>query len=95
MKIGDIAVRIGSYAGADGQQKGRYEIVGTVFKGDDGSLFGTLKSVFDYPTIHQLQRADDRARGRALKDGIAFTVFEDKDKSNANPTHADPEDVPF
>jgi hypothetical protein len=104
MKIGDIAARIGTYT-SGGQEKGRYVTVGSLMQGADGSYFGSIHSYIDLAQLHQMQRADDRARGRELRDTIAMTVFASSGTSvgiaPATPTaapaagFADLEEVPF
>lgn len=42
----DLAVKIGTYE-KDGQTKGRYENVGSVFQDDNGGEFITLKRTFN------------------------------------------------
>ena len=45
-KVKDIAVKTGEYQ-KDGQTKGRYENVGSIFKTDDGGTFILLKRTFN------------------------------------------------
>ncbi len=101
-KIGDIAVRIGTYT-TNGQEKGRYATIGAFMQGADGSFFGSVHPYVDLPTLHQLQRADCRARNKELRDTVAVTVFAERAagfgvaSQPAAPatSFADLEEVPF
>ena len=100
-KIGDIAVRIGTYT-SNGTEKGRYATLGTFMQGEDGSFFGSLHAYIDLAALHQLQRADCRARGREVRDSLAMTVFTERSGGAgiapaAAPatSFADLEEVPF
>ncbi len=99
-KIGDLAVRIGSYT-SNGAEKGRYATIGALMQGEDGSYFGSLHPYLDLAALHQLQRADSRARNRELRDTLAMTVFAERGVSvgiapaTAPTGFADLEEVPF
>ena len=91
-KVKDLAVKTGSYM-KDGQEKGRYENVGSLMKMDDGSFFVLLKRTFN-PAGVPVQDG---------KDQIIVSVFDLKDdrgdsappqRQSAPPQSAD-EDVPF
>ena len=45
-KVQDLAVKVGSYM-KDGQEKNRYENVGHILQGDDGSKMILLKRTFN------------------------------------------------
>lgn len=45
-KVKDIAVKTGEYQ-KDGQTKGRYENIGSIFKSDDGGTFLLMKRTFN------------------------------------------------
>lgn len=90
-KFGDIAARIGTYS-KDGQDRGRYVNLGTLFQGDDGSYFGTLDAYYDLGQIHGMQRRDDHKRGRELRDTLSITVFAAEGRGNPA---APQEDVPY
>jgi hypothetical protein len=45
-KVKDLAVKVGTYV-QNGETKGRWENVGAVMRGDDGSEFMTLKRTFN------------------------------------------------
>lgn len=96
-KIGDIAARIGTYQ-KDGQDRGRYVNLGTLFQGEDGSYFASLDAYYDLGQIHGMQRRDDHKRGRELRDTINLTVFTEDGRAkpaNGNGFADMPEDVPF
>lgn len=46
-KIKDLAVKTGSYTGGQGQEKGRYQNVGSLMIGDDGNEFIVLHRWFN------------------------------------------------
>lgn len=46
-KIRDIAVRVGSYTDSQGNDKGRWQNVGALMKGDDGNEFIILQRWFN------------------------------------------------
>ena len=99
-KIGDIAVRIGTYT-TGGTEKGRYATIGTLLQGEDGSFFGSLHAYIDLAALHQLQRADCRARGREVRYSLAMTVLTERGSAGIAPaaapatSFADLEEVPF
>ncbi len=93
-KVKDLAVKTGSYM-KDGQEKGRYENVGSLMKMDDGSFFVLLKRTFN-PAGVPVQDG---------KDQIIVSVFDLKDdrgdsappqrQSAPPPSAADDDDIPF
>lgn len=74
-RIKDLAVRTGTYTDSNGEQKGRYENIGSLFKKDDGNLFMTIKATFNPAGI-------EREPG---KDSIIISLFDPKDKQQAAP----------
>lgn len=46
-KIKDLAVKTGSYTDNQGQEKGRYQNVGSLMRGDDGNEFIVLHRWFN------------------------------------------------
>ena len=46
-KLYDVCVKTGSYTNNQGEQKNRYENIGTVMQGDDGGQFMLLKTTFN------------------------------------------------
>lgn len=70
-KVKDIAVKTGTYT-KDGQEKGRFENVGSLMKSDDGSFFILLKRTFN-------------PAGITVEDGrdqIILSVFDLKDQDS-------------
>ena len=47
IKLYDVCVKTGSYTNSQGEQKNRYENIGTVMQGDDGGQFMLLKTTFN------------------------------------------------
>ena len=45
-KVQDLAVKVGSYTGSDGREKGRYENVGHVLESERGEKLVCLKRTF-------------------------------------------------
>ena len=46
-KIKDLAVKVGSYTDGQGQEKGRYQNVGSLMRSDDGNEFIVLHRWFN------------------------------------------------
>lgn len=46
-KIKDLAVKVGSYTDGQGQEKGRYQNVGSLMRSDDGNEFIVLNRWFN------------------------------------------------
>lgn len=67
-KVKDIAVKTGEYQ-KDGQTKGRYENIGSIFKTDDGGTFILLKRTFNPAGV---PNPEDR-------DTVLISVFDLKD----------------
>ena len=94
-KIYDIAVKTGSYTDREGQEKGRWENIGAVMKGDDGGSFMMLKRTFNPAGVPDLQ-----GRGG---DSILCSLFEPKPQGQQAPQQSAPQaaggfddqDVPF
>lgn len=83
MKRGDIRVRVGTYTGPDGKEKGRYITVGVVHEDANGELYGSLHSFIDLGTLLQLQRADANERGKVRRDDVGFGVYSNGQSSPA------------
>jgi len=94
----DLAVKVGSYTDATGQQKNRYQNVGAVMEKDDGGKFLMLAKWFNPAGVH-----DERGG-----ESILISMFEPKQNGGAQeqterrersktPTTAPPEDddIPF
>lgn len=69
-RIKDIAVRTGTYTDNNGEQKGRYENIGSLFKKDNGDLFMTIKATFNPAGVER----------EAGKDSIIASLFDIKEK---------------
>lgn len=67
-KVKDIAVKTGEYQ-KDGQTKGRYENIGSIFKSDDGGTFLLMKRTFNPAGV---PNPDNR-------DTVLISVFDLKD----------------
>jgi hypothetical protein len=80
-KIGDLAIKIGSYQ-KDGQSKGRYETIGTLFAGEDGGQFITLKPYVDLGALWQMQRNEARNAGKDARDTLMVSIFTDEGRSS-------------
>ena len=70
-KVYDMAVKVGEYV-KDGETKGRYENIGSVMKGENGS-FCLLKKTFNPAGVQT-------AEG---KDSILVSLFKPQAKENA------------
>ena len=46
-KVRDLAVKVSDYTDNQGQQKGRYENIGSLMKGEDGGFFIIMKRTFN------------------------------------------------
>jgi hypothetical protein len=101
-KLGDLAVKIGSYT-KNGETKGRYETIGTLFQGDDGGQFITLKPFVDTWTLWQMQRMESKAAGKEMRDTLMVSVFSEEGRAAGPATGQAParapqnldDDVPF
>jgi len=89
----DIAVKVGSYQ-KDGQTKGRYENVGYVLTGEDGSKMHFINRTFNPAGV---PHEDGKAESAVL-----VSVFEIKEKQGEKYTRDNPgqgtgfqSDVPF
>ncbi len=70
-RIKDLAVRTGTYTDSNGEQKGRYENIGSLFKKDDGNLFMTIKATFNPAGIEREPGKDSiRRHGGAMPRGL-------------------------
>lgn len=68
-KIADLAVKTGTYTGADGRDKGRYENVGHVLQDDSGAKLYCLKRTFSPAGV---PNPDNR-------DTVILSVFEPRE----------------
>ena len=80
----DLAVKTGSYTDRNGQEKGRYENIGSVMQGDNGP-FLILKRTFNPAGVPNPQD----------KDSVIVSCFEPRDSgaqnSNQAPQQASPQ----
>lgn len=94
-KIRDIAVKTGSYTDSQGNEKGRWQNVGALMKGDDGGEFVILQRWFNPAGIANPQ---DR-------ESVVLSCFPLKDKQQQPqqsqpqqtepPADFDDSDIPF
>ena len=96
-KVKDIAVKTGEYQ-KDGQTKGRYENIGSIFKSDDGGTFLLMKRTFNLAGLPQdgrdnallscFEPRDDQQGGnngnRQRRDGGSPSAKPNGQQSNRN-----------
>jgi hypothetical protein len=84
-KTHDLAVRTGTYQGTDGKDKGRYENVGHVLRGDNDEKLLLLKRTFNPAGV---PNPDGR-------DTVILSMFEVRDRNGQGegPTAAQAADV--
>jgi hypothetical protein len=82
-KLYELAVKTGSYTNANGEEKGRYENIGSVMEGDNG-MFAMLKATFNPAGV---ARKDG-------KDSIIVSFFEPKEKGSTG-NSPDSNDIPL
>ena len=78
-KVKDIAVKTGEYQ-KDGQTKGRYENIGSIFKSDDGGTFLLMKRTFNPAGV---PNPDNR-------DTVLISVFDLKDSEGGQRQQSTP-----
>lgn len=96
-KIADLAIRTGSYQKGE-ETKGRYETIGTLFQGEDGGNFITLKPHINLFALWQLQRMDSKAGGNEARDTLMVSCFTEDGRGSVSPAKAqetDFDDVAF
>jgi len=76
-KVYDIAVKTGEYTNQQGETKGRWQNVGAVMKGDDGSSYIMLAKWFNPAGVPDLKG------GNAGKEAVLLSLFAPKDKDGA------------
>ena len=72
-KLYDLCVIVGKYT-QNGQEKPRFSNIGSIWKKDDGKIFGTLKAYFNPAAITRQEGSDS----------IFFSLMEPKDNNNSN-----------
>ena len=83
-KIRDLAVKTGSYTDNQGNEKGRWQNVGSLMKGDDGGEFIILHRWFSPAGV---PNPDNR-------DSVVLSCFKLRDQQDSN-TNASTDDPPF
>lgn len=73
-KTHDICVKVGSYTDGQGNQKNRYENVGSKMENADGGSFLLLKRTFNPAGVPNPDN----------KDSVILSLFEVKDKQKSN-----------
>lgn len=90
-RIRDLAVKTGTYRDQQGNEKGRWQNVGALMKGDDGGEFVILQRWFNPAGIANPQ---DR-------ESVVLSCFPLKDKQQSQPQQTEPSadfddsDIPF
>jgi len=74
-KIYDIAVKTGEYQNNQGETKGRYENVGAVMKGQDGSSFIIMKRTFNPAGVPNPEN----------RDTVILSLFQPRDSQQHQP----------
>lgn len=75
-KLYDLAVKTGSYTGADGQPKGRWQNVGAVMQGDDGGKFIMLARWFNPAGVPDFS-------GRGPSESVLLSMFEPRQQDGS------------
>lgn len=83
-KIRDLAVKTGSYTDNQGNEKGRWQNVGSLMKGDDGGEFIILHRWFNPAGV---PNPDNR-------DSVVLSCFKLRDQQGSN-TGGSSDDPPF
>lgn len=88
-KYKDLCVKTGEYTTSSGEKKGRWQNVGSIMKGDDGSEFIFLSKWFNPAGVPDLQGKNSES--------IVLSMFEPKKNGDqAAPSMPAPsQDVPF
>ena len=83
-KLYDMVVKVGTYTGKDGSDKGRYQNVGVMMEGDNGP-FLLMAKTFNPAGVP----------GQDGKESILISLFAPKDKSGAQDNGIPDSDIPF
>lgn len=83
-KLYDVCVKTGSYTNNQGEQKNRYENIGTVMQGDDGGQFMLLKTTFNPAGV---PNPDNR-------DTVMCSMFEPRTQDMQNQLQQPPAQAP-
>lgn len=93
----DLAVKVGTYTGRDGQEKNQYENIGEVHEKEDGGKFILLKSLVLAPSLLMLANKNRNPK-------IIISMFEPRNqegqtrqaaRSSAPADQALDDDIPF
>lgn len=95
IKVKDISVKVGTYAGANGEEKGRYRNIGAIMRQDDGREFMMLDVMaLDSKLVNLNARATKR-----VEDKIMCSLFDPRPPGGRPATSGEepPEgdDIPF
>jgi hypothetical protein len=82
-KLYDVCVKTGTYT-KDGQQKNRYENIGTVMQGDDGGQFMLLKTTFNPAGVPNPEN----------RDTVMCSMFAPQQQQQAPNNWANPQQAP-
>ncbi|MGL4752828.1 MAG: hypothetical protein ACRCXB_10535 [Aeromonadaceae bacterium] len=83
-KIKDLAVKVGSYTDGQGQEKGRYQNVGSLMRSDDGNEFVVLHRWFNPAGV---PNPDNR-------DSVIISCFEPKQQQQQQQGWGNPSPAP-
>jgi len=81
----DLKVKTGSYTAADGKEKGRYEIIGSIMEGQNGGQFMLLKRTFS-PSGVEVEPG---------RDMVMVSMFEPREFEDDTPAPAGKKSIPF
>lgn len=88
-----IVARVGSYTDKQGQTKGEYQNIGVVLTNDNGE-YGLLDPAINLAGILIKQNILAAKENKPQREKVAFSLFEDKPKSentyNTNQPYAQP-----
>lgn len=87
--IGDIAIKVGSYTGSDGKEKGEYRRIGKLMEGDNGPFVLLNADVLTMPLF--------ALANKERKSSVICSVFKPDGEQRQAPAAAsgDSDDFPF
>ncbi|MGL4756471.1 MAG: hypothetical protein ACRCXB_29300 [Aeromonadaceae bacterium] len=83
-KIKDLAVKVGSYTDGQGQEKGRYQNVGSLMRSDDGNEFIVLNRWFNPAGVPNPEN----------RDSVLISCFEPKQQQQQQQGWGQPSPAP-
>lgn len=83
-KIKDLAVKVGSYTDGQGQEKGRYQNVGSLMRSDDGNEFIVLHRWFNPAGVPNPEN----------RDSVLISCFEPKQQQQQQQGWGQPSPAP-